>query len=147
MSYMEAGIPEQTILVIENDTNHAHLIERVLQEDLVQRQIIVLSDGTQMMRYLNQEEEYSTAVRPDLILLDLNLPDQDGEKILTVMKTSPTLRQIPIVILTTSKDEEDIFKCYESQGNCYVVKSNDFDGLCAIVEKIKSFWLGIVTLP
>jgi two-component system, chemotaxis family, response regulator Rcp1 len=99
------------------------------------------------MEYLHQVGAYVKAPRPDLILLDLHLPGKSGREVLAELKASSVLKRIPIVILTTSDDEDDIFASYEFQGNCYVVKSIDLNRLAAIVQRIKDFWLGIVTLP
>jgi two-component system, chemotaxis family, response regulator Rcp1 len=144
---MEENASEKVILVIEHNQNHAQLIQAVLKEESLQNQVIVIEDGIQAMEYLQQTGAYAKATRPDLILLDLHLPGKSGREVLTELKANPILKRIPIVILATSDDEDDIFASYEFQGNCYVVKSLDLNRLAAIVQRIKDFWLGIVTLP
>jgi two-component system, chemotaxis family, response regulator Rcp1 len=144
---MEENVSEKVILVIEHNQNHAQLIQAILKEESLQNQVVVIEDGTQAMEYLHQVGAYVKAPRPDLILLDLHLPGKSGREVLAELKASSVLKRIPIVILTTSDDEDDIFASYEFQGNCYVVKSIDLNRLAAIVQRIKDFWLGIVTLP
>jgi two-component system, chemotaxis family, response regulator Rcp1 len=144
---MDQPTLETTILVVENNTNHASLIETVLQENAVQHRTIVVPDGVQALRYLRQSGDFHEAKRPDLILLDLNLPQKDGRDVLAEIKADPSLKRIPIVILTAASDEADIFKSYELQGNCYVIKSQDIAQLSTVVRRIKDFWLGVVTLP
>lgn len=144
---MEDGAKERLLLIVENNAKHADLIAEVLQGDLQQHQVKVVQDGVEAMRFLHRSGEYRGSPRPDLILLDLNLPGKDGREVLAEIKADPQLKRIPIVVLTTSAKEEDIFKSYKLQGNCYVLKSQDLSQLLAIVKRIEEFWLGIVTLP
>jgi len=107
----------------------------------------VASDGAQAMAYLKHEGEYATVPRPDLILLDLNLPKKDGREVLEEIKESPTLKSIPVVILTTSASQSDILKSYQLHANCYITKPVDLDGFLKVVKSIDSFWLSVVKLP
>ncbi|MBF2075007.1 MAG: response regulator [Synechococcales cyanobacterium C42_A2020_086] len=137
---------KRLILIVEENLDHARLIERALAEQ-AQRQIVVMPDGEQAMQFLHRQGAYSDAPRPDLILLDLNLPGKTGIDILGEIKRDANLKRIPIIILTLSRSESDILRSYELQGNCYVVKSTDSEQLFHIVKRIEEFWLGIVTLP
>lgn len=144
---MEAVPTERLILVVEHDPDHARQIESALNESGIDRRIVTIADGKRTLDFLYRRGEFVEALRPDLILLDLNVSDGNGRELLANVKADPQLRRIPIVILTTSKTEEDIFRTYTLQGNCYVVKSSDLDQLFRIVKRIDEFWLGIVTLP
>lgn len=150
---MEAATPERLILLIEDcvDEPAVALPERAKSIASAiassQHRVISLHDGLQVIEFLHQRGEYSDSPRPDLILLELNLPGKDGREILAELKASPQLRRIPIVVLTTADSEADIFNTYALQGNCHIVKSTDLDRLCAIVQRIEEFWFGIVTLP
>lgn len=144
---MEKSPAERLILVLEDNPDHTRLIKDALNENSFQHQIVAIADGTQAMDFLHRRGEYVDAPRPDLILLDLNLPGKDGRELLAEIKADPRLRRIPIVVLTLSAAEEDIFKSYALQGNCYVIKSSDLEQLYQIVKHIKEFWFGIVTLP
>ncbi len=146
---MDEDTPERLILLIEDGLDlfpeRAQSIVRAIESP--QHRVIVLHDGFQAIDFLHQQGEYPDAPRPDLILLELNLPGKDGREILAEIKSSPELRRIPIVVLTTADGEADIFNTYALQGNCHVVKSTDLDRLTAIVKRIEEFWFGIVTLP
>lgn len=144
---MEESATEYLILVVEDNASHAQLIETALATESTKHHIVRVGDGVEALNYLKQREEFAAAPRPQLILLDLNLPQKNGSEILAEIKADPSLKRIPIVVLTASNDDEDVLKIYELQGNCYVIKSTDLDQLFAIVKRIKEFWLGIVTLP
>jgi two-component system, chemotaxis family, response regulator Rcp1 len=135
------------ILVIEADSHQAQLIAATLHQDSVQYDIQIISDGIQALDFLHGRGEYPIAPRPALILLDLNLPQKDGREILAEIKGHPTLKRIPIVVLTTSSSPEDIFETYRQQGNCYIIKPGELDRLTQTIERIKEFWLTIATLP
>jgi chemotaxis family two-component system response regulator Rcp1 len=142
------GVPAKlSILVIESNPDHVRLIQTALTQNSPQRQVISVGNGTQAINFLRRCGADKEVSRPDLILLDLNLPEQDGKEILMEIKTDAQLKRIPIVVLATSDSEEDIFRTYALQGNCYVIKSSDLDQLFQIVKRIEQFWLGIVTLP
>ncbi|PSB14222.1 response regulator [filamentous cyanobacterium CCP1] len=144
---MDEGIRERLILVIENNLNHAQLIETVLKDHPASYQVVTVEDGVQAMDFLHQRGSFAQALRPHLILLDLNLPNKDGRTVLAEIKADACLKRIPIVVLTASTNTEDVFTSYAVQGNCYVVKADDFNTLSAIVKRIEEFWLEIVTLP
>ncbi len=107
----------------------------------------MVSNGDEALAYLYRRDKYLNAVRPDLILLDLNLPKKGGQEVLAQIKEDPELKHIPIVILTSSKAEEDILKTYNLHANCYVSKPVVLEQFCTVVNTIESFWLSIVTLP
>jgi chemotaxis family two-component system response regulator Rcp1 len=107
----------------------------------------VASDGTEAMALLRREGKYANVPRPDLILLDLNLPRKDGRQVLEEIKGNPTLMTIPIVILTTSASEEDVLRSYQLHANCYISKPVDLDGFLKVIKSIDNFWLSIVKLP
>lgn len=144
---MEKSPAERLILVLEDNPDHTRLIKDALHENSLQHQIVAIADGTQAMDFLHRRGDYVDAPRPDLILLDLNLPGKDGRELLAEIKADSRLRRIPIVVLTLSAAEEDIFKSYALQGNCYVIKSSDLEQLYQLVKHIEEFWFGIVTLP
>lgn len=144
---MEENAIENFILVVENNTSHAQLIVSALQRESTRRHLESVTTGEQALNFLRRRGDYADAPRPHLILLDLNLPERNGTEILAEIKADPSLKRIPIVILTASEDETDILRSYELQGNCYVIKTTDLDQLFAIIKRIEGFWLGIVTLP
>ncbi len=144
---MEDSPAERLILVVEDNPDHTRLIKDALNENSLQHQIVAIADGTRVMDFLHRRGDYVDASRPDLILLDLDLPGKDGREILAEIKADPQLRRIPIVVLTLSASKEDIFRSYALQGNCYVIKSSDLEHLFQLVKHIEEFWLGIVTLP
>lgn len=148
---MTTGIEQDSlnryILVIEDNPNHAQQIEAALTACSLQYQVKTIADGGQALDFLRRSGVYGEAPRPDLVLLNLNLSNADGKTVLLELKADPLLRRLPIVILTTSDDNTEVFKCYELQGNCYVIKSGDLEQLGAIVRRIEEFWLRIVTLP
>ncbi len=109
--------------------------------------MLAVRDGMEAMAFLRQEGEYSTAPRPDLILLDLNLPKKDGREVLAEIKTDSKLKRIPVIVLTTSQNEDDIFHSYDLHVNCYITKSRNISQLFKIVKRIEDFWLETVTLP
>jgi CheY-like chemotaxis protein len=107
----------------------------------------VVEDGLEAIAFLHQEGNYSDAPRPDLILLDLNLPKKDGREVLAEIKNDPDLKRIPVVVLTTSKAEEDIIRMYDNYANCYITKPVDLDEFISIIKSIENFWVNIVKLP
>jgi two-component system, chemotaxis family, response regulator Rcp1 len=144
---MDEGVRERLILVVENNASHAQLIETVLRSHPASYQVVTVCDGVQALNFLQRQGEYQNAARPHLILLDLNLPHKDGRSVLVEIKADADLKRIPIVILTASSNANDVFTSYARQGNCYVIKADDFEGLSTIVKRIEEFWLEIVTLP
>lgn len=135
------------ILLIEDNPGDVRLTVEVFKEAKIHNNISVITDGIEAMAYLCQEGEYTNAPRPDLILLDLNLPKKDGREVLAEIKANPSFRRIPVVALTTSRSEEDILKTYDLHVNAYITKPVDLEQFIGIVKGIENFWLTIVKLP
>ena len=135
------------ILLIEDNPGDVELTQEALQDAKVRNKLSAVGDGEQALAYLRRQGEYATAARPDLILLDLNLPRKDGREVLAEIKRDPALRRIPVVILTTSQAEQDILRSYDLNANCYVTKPVDLDQFLHVVRSIEDFWLVIVKLP
>lgn len=144
---MEEPTAERRILVVQENPDHRELIEQVFAESTAPHQLVAIADGKQALDYLQRRGDYRDAVRPDLVLLELDLPEKNGREILAEIKADPQLRRIPIVVLTLSSSDEDIVQTYALHGNCYVIKSSDRAQLAQIIKRIEEFWLGIVTLP
>lgn len=144
---MQTDGRNKTIFLVEDNRGDIRLIQEALKSTAVQCEVITARDGMEAMAYLRQDGEYADAVRPDLILLDLNLPKKDGREVLAEIKADPNLRHIPVVVLTTSRNEEDIFKSYDLHVNCYIAKSRNLSQLFKIVRGIEAFWLETATLP
>ena len=135
------------ILMVEDNPADARLTEEALKEGLLRNRLHLARDGVEAMQFLRREEPFSDAPRPDVVLLDLNLPRKDGREVLAEIKTDPDLKQIPVVVLTTSEAEQDIVKSYALHANCYVTKPVDLQRFIEIVHQIETFWLQIVKLP
>ncbi len=135
------------ILLVEDNPGDVRLTEEALKEGKVLNNIHLANDGVEAVSFLQKEGKYADAVRPDLILLDLNLPKKDGREVLMEIKKDEALRRIPIVVLTTSKAEEDIIRTYDYHANCYITKPVDFDQFIKVVKSIEDFWLSVVKLP
>ena len=135
------------ILLVEDNPGDVRLTREALKEAKVNNQLFVVEDGVEAMAFLRNEGEYADTPRPDLILLDLNLPKKDGREVLEEIKQDLELKRIPVVVLTTSRAEEDILKSYNLHANCYVTKPVDLDQFINIVKSIEDFWLTIVRLP
>ena len=135
------------ILLVEDNPGDIRLTKEAFKEGKVRNNLNIVEDGEEAMAFLRQEGEYSDAPRPDLILLDLNLPKKDGREVLLDIKNDQKLRTIPVVILTTSKAEEDILKTYNLHANCYINKPVDFDQFINVIKTIEVFWLSVVMLP
>jgi len=118
-----------------------------LKEGKVLNNIFVAGNGLDALSLLRRQDEYSTIIRPDIIFLDLNLPKKNGREVLAEIKSDPSLRQIPVVVLTTSKSEEDIFQAYNLHANCYISKPVDLDQFISVVKSIEDFWFTIAKLP
>ncbi len=136
-----------TILLVEDNPGDVRLTIETLKSAKVRNTLHVARDGIEAMAFLRQEESFSTAPRPDLILLDLNLPKKDGREMLADLKADPNLRRIPVVVLTTSQAEEDILRSYDLYANCYITKPIDLNQFVVVVKSIENFWLTIVSLP
>jgi len=135
------------ILLVEDNPGDVDLAREGLAEGKIRNILHVVEDGEEAMAYLRRQGKYTDAVRPDLILLDLNLPRKDGREVLAEVKADEDLKQIPVVVLTTSKSEEDILKSYKLHANCYITKPLNFTRFIEVVKAIESFWLTIVALP
>ncbi len=135
------------ILLVEDNPGDVRLAQEALKESKIKNQLYVVEDGVEAMEFLHQQGKYVGAPLPDLILLDLNLPRKSGREVLTEIKSDENLKRIPVVILTVSKAEEDILKCYNNYANCYITKPLDFSQFMEITKSIEEFWLTIVKLP
>lgn len=135
------------ILLVEDNPGDVRLAQEALKESKIRNKMSVVIDGVEAMAFLRQQGKYAGAPRPDLILLDLNLPRKSGREVLTEIKTDENLKRIPVVILTVSRAEEDIMRCYNHHANCYINKPLDFNQFMKVTRTIEEFWLEIVTLP
>lgn len=135
------------ILLVEDNIGDVRLTKEVLKDSKVRNNLTVASNGEEALACLRKQGKFAGATRPDLILLDLNLPIKDGREVLAQIKADPDLMRIPVVILTTSKAEEDILKTYNLHANCYVTKPVDLDQFVEVVRSLEDFWLAIVKLP
>ena len=135
------------VLLVEDSPGDVRLTREALKDAKVEISLHVASDGIEAMAFLEREGPHEHAPRPDLILLDLNLPKKDGREVLREIKESTTLRSIPVVILTTSAYKEDVLDSYRLHANCYITKPVDLEGFLTVVRSIDSFWLSIVSLP
>ncbi len=135
------------ILLVEDNPGDARLAIEVLKEAKVRNTLHWVKDGVEALEFLRREKPYQDMPRPDVILLDLNLPRKDGREVLSEIKKDQALMRIPVVVLTISKDEEDIFRTYNLHANCYVTKPLDLDQFVKVVKSIEDFWLTIVKLP
>lgn len=135
------------ILLVEDNPGDVRLTVEALKDAKVNNTLNVARDGVEAMAYLRRESPYAHASRPDLILLDLNLPRKDGRQVLAEVKSDESLRSIPVVVLTTSSAEQDILSSYNLHANAYVTKPVDLDQFIAVVRAIEDFWVTIVSLP
>jgi CheY-like chemotaxis protein len=146
MTPKPAGQPIE-VLLVEDDPGDVVLIREAFDFNKVHNHLNVVNDGEQALAYLKNEGDYAGAHRPDLVLLDLNLPRKDGREVLAEVKADERLRTIPIVVLTTSEAEEDVLKSYQLHANAYVTKPVDFERFVAIVRQIDDFFVSVVRLP
>jgi chemotaxis family two-component system response regulator Rcp1 len=144
---MSSGNVPIQILLVEDNPADVRLTLEALKEGKIANIMNVAHDGVEALEFLKKLGKYASAPNVDLILLDLNLPRKDGREVLAEIKTDPDLKRIPVVVMTTSKAEEDILKSYNLHANCYVVKPIDFDKFIEVVKAIEDFWVSIVTLP
>ncbi len=135
------------ILLVEDNAGDVRLTQEALKECKIKNNLHVARDGEDALDFLYRRGPYKNAVRPDIIFLDLNLPRMDGRQVLAEIKQDVLLKKIPVVVLTTSKAEEDIAHCYNLHVNCYVPKPVDIDQFIEVVKSIDHFWFNIVTLP
>ncbi len=135
------------ILLVDDSPDDVELTLSAFRLTKLANHVTVLNDGIEAMQYLRKEGKYASAIRPSLVLLDLNMPRKDGREVLTEMKSDPNLLNIPVAILTTSQAEEDIARSYELHANCYISKPIDLPQLVKIIQKLEDFWFGVVQLP
>jgi two-component system, chemotaxis family, response regulator Rcp1 len=135
------------ILLVEDNPADVRLTEEALKESKIRNRLFVAEDGVEAIRFLRREGDKADMPRPDLILLDLNLPRKDGREVLSEIKEDSDLRRIPVVVLTTSQDEQDILKSYNLHANCYVSKPVDLDQFLKVVRSVEDFWFAVVILP
>ncbi|MCP2520886.1 response regulator [Candidatus Aminicenantes bacterium AC-708-M15] len=135
------------ILLVEDNPGDIKLTMEALKDSKLKNNLHVVKDGLEAISFLRKKGKYSNAPRPDLILLDLNLPKKNGRDVLAEIKNDSELKRIPVVVLTTSSAEEDIIKSYEYHANCYITKPVDFEQFIKVVKKIEDFWFTIVKLP
>src|SRR3954469_16715869 len=135
------------VLLVEDDPGDVLMTQEAFEEHKVRNKLNVVPDGEEALAYLRREGKYAEATRPDLILLDLNLPRVDGREVLQVIKEDQDLRRIPVVVLTTSQADEDIMRSYSLHANAYVTKPVDFDSFIAVVRQIDEFFVSVVKLP
>ena len=146
MEYMPDRIPIE-ILLVEDNPGDVRLTQEALKEGKINNKMSIVSDGIEALEFLRKTGKYCTAIRPDLILLDLNLPRKNGREVLVDIKTDQDLKHIPVIILTTSKDEADVLYGYAHYANCYIVKPVDLNQFLNAVKVIADFWMSIVKLP
>ncbi len=135
------------ILLVEDNPGDVRLCQEALKESKVLNNLHVTVDGVEALEFLRKQGKFADAIRPDLILLDLNLPRKDGREVLAEIKEDESLRRIPVVILTVSSSEEDVLRSYNLHANCYITKPVDFDQFTNVVRQIEDFWFTIVKLP
>ena len=144
-SYLQ--VKPVVMLLVEDNPGDVALAREALADSKIHNQLMVVDDGVKAMEFLHREGAYTDAPRPDLILLDLNLPRKDGREVLAEIKSDDNLKRIPVVILTSSKAEEDVLRSYNLHANCYISKPIDLNQFMHVVRSIESFWLSMVVLP
>jgi CheY-like chemotaxis protein len=135
------------VLLVEDNQDDIELTLEALKDSKVSMQIEVVTDGMAAMEFLHREGKYADKPRPDLVLLDLNLPKMDGREVLKEIRADENLTDIPVVVLTTSEDEGDILRAYKLHANCYIAKPVDFNRFTEIIRQVEGFWLQLVKLP
>jgi CheY-like chemotaxis protein len=135
------------ILLVEDNPGDVRLTREAMKEGKVLNKLNVVMDGMEAMAYLRNEGNYKDAARPDLVLLDLNLPKKNGREVLEEIKEDPDLKRIPVVVLTISEDEQDILRSYDLHANCYITKPVDLQQFISVVNAVEDFWLTVVKLP
>ena len=146
MSQTKMGTPIE-ILVVDDNPGDVQLIVEAFQDVKLSNHLHSVGDGVEALAFLRREGPYQGVARPDLVLLDLNLPKKDGRAVLEEIKADPDLGQIPVVILTTSRHEADVLRAYQLKANCYITKPVDFNQFINVIQAIDQFWFSIVTLP
>ena len=147
MNYERDSLRPINILLVEDSPTDVLITREALESAKVINNLQVAEDGVEALAILRREGRYAQTPRPDLILLDLNLPRKNGQEVLQEVKNDPNLKMIPVVVLTTSKAEEDVLKAYGHHANCYITKPVDFVEFAAVIKSIEQFWFAVVTLP
>ena len=147
MNSIAANTGPIEVLLVEDSPGDVRLTKEAIKDAKVHVKLHVVADGAQAMAFLARDGEYAGMPRPDLILLDLNLPKKDGREVLEEIKKSPTLKSIPVVVLTTSSSEVDVMQSYMLHANCYITKPVGLEGFLKVVQSIDNFWLSVVKLP
>ena len=147
MSHPERKVRPIDILLVEDSPADVRLTQEALREAKVLNALHVVQDGAAALAFLRREGQYAATQRPDLILLDLNLPRKDGREVLAEIKSDEVLKRIPVVVLTTSRAEEDVVRTYDLHANAYITKPVDLKQFLAVIHAIEEFWLAVVTLP
>jgi len=145
--YDKSSVQGIELLLVEDNPGDVRLTREALKDGKIINKLHVAEDGVEALAYLRREGKYHNAVRPELILLDLNLPKKDGREVLAEIKADMALKSIPVVVLTSSAAEQDIVKSYNLHANCYVTKPVDLDQFINVVKSIEHFWLSVVKLP
>jgi two-component system, chemotaxis family, response regulator Rcp1 len=135
------------MLMAEDSPSDAELARQAFKNGKLLNDLYIVKDGVETMAYLRKEGNYKDVIRPDVILLDLNMPKKDGREVLEEIKKDPQLKTIPVVVLTTSEDENDILRSYELQASCFITKPVEFEKFLEVAKGIKQFYFNIVTLP
>ena len=135
------------ILLVEDSPSDAALTREALEKGKIANNLNCVGDGVEALEYLNRQGKFANAKRPDLIMLDLNMPRKDGKEVLKELKSDPSLKTIPVIVLTTSRAEQDVLQSYQLSANCYITKPVDFKSFIDVVKSIEQFWLSVVTLP
>ncbi len=144
---METTYGPIEILLVEDNPGDVRLTQEILRDGNIRNNMSVAKDGVDAISFLRRTGDYAGAPRPDIILLDLNLPKKDGREVLAEIKADSNLKQIPVLVLTTSSAEQDIVKSYDLHANCYITKPVDLDQFIRVIRSIEDFWLTIVKLP
>jgi CheY-like chemotaxis protein len=147
MTATEESASPIEVLLVEDDPGDVLMTREAFAEHKLGNHLTVVSDGAEALAYLRREGRYADAVRPDLVLLDLNLPRRDGREVLREVKADPDLRHIPVIVLTTSQAEEDVLRSYQLHANAYVTKPVDFEGFIEAIKQIDHFFVSVVQLP
>jgi len=144
---MPSNLEPLKILLVEDSPSDSDLTSEALEEGKVIHELFVVEDGIEAMQFLKREGDYADMPRPDLILLDLNLPKKDGREVLAEIKSDAELRRLPVIVLTTSAAEADISSAYDNHANCYIVKPVNVDAFIRVVRSLEEFWMTFVQLP
>ena len=146
-SHLQPSEKPIVILLVEDEPGDAYLTKEALKSAKIINRVHLVEDGVEAMAFLHRESPYTEAPRPDLILLDLNLPRKDGRQVLAEIKGDPHLSSIPIIVLTTSNADEDVLQSYNLHANCYITKPVDLEQFMQVIKATQEFWLSIVKLP